>query len=258
MKRIKPPLPFSGHKGMWVNELTEIAKKLAPGTTVFDCFGGSGVCAHIVKNANQSLRVVLNDYDDYIGRFKSFPQLEQLRRQCLAICGSDSHRLTEDERAAILNVFEQSAAEHGSIPEAAWRWFFLASMKTATTLRPGYARVRTTPYDREQKQSETWCKGVEITRFNMFEWTPPVGNVFLILDPPYIASDTTRYDGGGALAFLPILFDLTARYPFALFCDTRTREVFRRLDCLEISRPVKSLFMSARKTREETLLYRLP
>ena len=59
-----PPLSFSGNKRFWAGELYDEAALLPAGATVWDCFGGSGVCARCVKDARPDCRVVWNDYVD--------------------------------------------------------------------------------------------------------------------------------------------------------------------------------------------------
>lgn len=50
---LSPPLQFAGNKKAWAAELMDEALLLPSGCTVWDCFGGSGVCARAVKNAGR-------------------------------------------------------------------------------------------------------------------------------------------------------------------------------------------------------------
>ena len=48
----KAPLPFQGQKRRWLSELRQLASTLPQRATVVDLFGGSGLCAHTIKQAN--------------------------------------------------------------------------------------------------------------------------------------------------------------------------------------------------------------
>ena len=84
-----PPLPFSGNKKYWAGELYDEAALLPSGCTVWDCFGGSGVCARCIKDARPDVRVVWNDFDGYADRLKHMPETECLRRELLRAVGGE-------------------------------------------------------------------------------------------------------------------------------------------------------------------------
>lgn len=254
MKRIKPPLPFAGHKGAWINELTQIAQKLEPNTIVFDCFGGSGTCSHIMKTANPSLRVVFNDFDDYLGDVARIAEIEEIRATLAAEIGTDCHHLTQDEKAHTLKIIDAHRAKYGAVPAAVYRWFSICGGRTLNTTLAGaaYANIRRTPYTSDAGRD--WCKNCETTRFDVSEWAPPEDNIFLIIDPPFIASDKSRYGGAAAIQLIPKLFELM-EYPHAFFCDSLTLPVFKRE--FHTLGGEKTLCVNLNRTRQETLLIRL-
>lgn len=75
----KAPLPFLGQKRYWLTELREQKLFREPELVIVDLFGGSGLVSHTLKQVNSALRVIWNDYDNYLERLAMINETEALR-----------------------------------------------------------------------------------------------------------------------------------------------------------------------------------
>lgn len=115
MRYTKAPLPFQGQKRRWVNELEELAKSLPSGSVVVDLFGGSGLCAHVVKNVRPDLRVIWNDYDDYQSRLNQVGDInavaDELREILVHIPRNAKIPVGTDEHNRVLEILRSAKSE---------------------------------------------------------------------------------------------------------------------------------------------------
>lgn len=240
MRNIKPPLPFIGHKGYWGSELSEIAAKLPQNCTVFDVFGGSGVCAHYFKQARPDLRVVWNDFDNYRRRLDNIQKTENMRQFFLEKLGRPVAKntfippLDEHSRQFVFDTL--GAAQFFVDMHTISRWFYLYSSKTYKLISSSgklYNRVPVKPYNVEQCTS--WlrdCVRTEVAFSGLdtvFELPcgcvrPPdfiqSQNALFIFDPPYLGTGCNDYGNKDALLVLRSVVECCDRLPCLLFGDS--------------------------------------
>lgn len=213
------PLPFVGQKRFAAKVLTDWARNLPQGATVLDLFGGSLLCSRVVKDARPDLTVVANDFDGFRLRLKRIPQtnrlLEDLRQICAAHHipkkakipkGSTAHR-------EVVACLRQAQDHHNGLD---WVTVMSALAFSARTVYEGetlrlrdcvahpddpakayqlYHRIPEKPYhdadgylDGLVVESDHWLDLLERYRAG----GEPLA---LLLDPPYVATHTTHYNG---------------------------------------------------------------
>lgn len=91
MRYKQPPLPFMGNKRNMLKHIKAVLETMQEdgqidSETIFiDCFGGSGLVSHNIKQWYPSNRVVWNDYDNYQERLNHLDTTEQLRQEMAKI-----------------------------------------------------------------------------------------------------------------------------------------------------------------------------
>lgn len=222
-----PPLPFSGNKKYWAGELYDEAALLPSGCTVWDCFGGSGVCARCIKDARPDVRVVWNDFDGYADRLKHMPETECLRRELLRVAGGEDkstrerRRLTDAECRAVQEVVRRHRDRYGFYDAlCVRRWISIGVPRGFYDVEKPpaeqYAQVPCNPID--VSASLSWLDGLEVVRHSIQDLPISDGD-FVILDPPYAATCCAEYSGRETFQVLKYARDLMLRCPFILFGD---------------------------------------
>lgn len=196
---IKPykaaPLPFQGQKRYWWKELSKLARCLPQGATVLDCFGGSGLCAHILKYERPDLRVIWNDYDDFQRRLDLIPQtnkyLEELAtilapfQKCAHIeIGTPAHE-------AITELLDRASREGADLLTISRAINFSTCFELRTSKACKYYANRKgyKPYD-----ATGYLEGVERVKMDWQELLASYPeDAILLLDPPYLSTDASRY-----------------------------------------------------------------
>lgn len=226
-----PPLPFYGNKKFWAGELYDEAMLIPSGVTVWDVFGGSGVCARCIKDARPDLRVVWNDFDGFSDRVRHIAETEEIRRQLLRIVGGEGDMvgggsrlrcpLSVEQAASVQELCSGALKKHGFLDGLSIRrWLSLGVVKES--YNPDnppanlYARVPRNPL--RIADALRWLDGLETIRDDVQNLVIPAGD-YLILDPPYVASVCDAYRGRDTLSVLKTVRDLMVGRPFILFGD---------------------------------------
>ena len=226
-----PPLPFSGNKKYWAGELYDEAMLIPPGVTVWDVFGGSGVCARCIKDARPDLRVVWNDFDGFSDRLRHIDETEEIRRQLLRLVGGEGDAagngsrlrcpLSAEQAASVQDLCARALKKYGFLDGLSIRrWLSIGAVKSAYNPdKPPadlYARVPRLPL--RVSDAIRWLDGLETIRDDVQNLVIPSGD-YLILDPPYAASVCDEYRGRDTFSILKTVRDLMAGRPFILFGD---------------------------------------
>lgn len=224
---LSPPLQFAGNKKAWAAELMDEALLLPSGCTVWDCFGGSGVCARAVKNARPDVHVVWNDFDGYSERCAHAAETEQLRRELVRLVGcKNNHGFTEpikgEARQAVIDLCLEHEARYGffdSVSVSRWLCIGCVSLPfDPHNPRPSiYFNVRKSPID--VSACFRWFDGLDVVSFDVFALPVKPGD-FIILDPPYVETDCKEYAGQDTLQILKRCRSLMESCPFVLFGDS--------------------------------------
>lgn len=244
MSMISPPLPFPGHKGMWLDELSSIARALPADTLVVDVFGGSGMCSRIMKNANPALQVIFNDFDGYGTRLLHAPETEKLRDFLAQNIGTSQKTktkmcqpLSDDEKRLFLKASDEWHARYGFLDEktvTTWVRIQSATVAPFRFSQKFYNKIRKTPINLQA--CDGWLVGIEsaCARFNgmktVFE-TPsraetlaapcPHRPRLLVVDPPYVGTFTDAYSERENLHVLKGMIEvLKNEEHFVLFGDS--------------------------------------
>lgn len=242
MRNIRPPLPFCDYKGHWGAELTEIARKLPKNCTVFDVFGGSGICAHYIKQARPDLDVVWNDFDNYRARLRNADKTERLRLHFLETLGrpvpkGEIHTpLTPERRQFVFDTIKQQLADFGFVDhQTVSRWFYLYSMKTyklVSSTGKLYNRLPVVPirldacagWLRDVLPCSVTFSGID-TPFKLPSGTVrprdfiPSQNALFVFAPPYLGTACNDYGNQEALKVLRSICECCEHLPFLLFGD---------------------------------------
>lgn len=288
-KRLTPPLCFTGHKGLWAQELSELAHKLPCECTVIDVFGGSGVCAECIKRARPDLTVIWNDFDNYKMRLDNAEKTESLRRLFLAELGKPpkdgfNPLLSDRQRMFVLDTLKRQLADHGFVDfQTVAGWFALyipnpdalEAQTTLTTARSTkfYNKIPTTPL--RVADCHAWLSGVHRTRSEftgldtIFHTTLgavklrdfiDTQNVFLVLDPPYTEKTCHTYENRNTLYALYQTLETSKYLPSVLFGDASVAfwygEMFKNTPHLFLEKQAGCAGRGTR--RDECLLARLP
>ena len=287
MKRLKPPLPFSGHKGTWAPELSEIASNLPRGGGdffVFDVFGGSGCCAEIFSRARPDLVVFWNDFDNYQERLQNAPITEELRRFFVEKLGHSAKKgafispFSDDERAFIFSTLDERAARGLYTDEKSLaRWFYLYTAKGRLLhARTGKLHNRLPQTPLRLNACAQWCSGVRRSSvaFSGLNTVYPWGqdglrlrdlvgaqNALLILDPPYLGTGVNDYSNRDALFVLEHVVECCEHLPFLMFADKSIgfwfEHIFKGRDVLRLEKSYSNLGLN-HEARTEVLFCALP
>lgn len=284
MNKIKPPLPFVGHKGHWASELSDIAAALPKNCTVFDVFGGSGVCSHYFKMARSDLDVVWNDFDDYQKRLDHAGETEQLRQYFLANLGLPVPKntfnppLTDERRAFVFATIAQWREKYGFVDlQSVSRWLYLYPLKTpklSASAGKLYNRVPVIPMRLDACAS--WLRDCLRTSvaFSGLDTVYPLSghpvrprdfiesqNALFVFDPPYLGTGCNDYGNQDALYCLRSIVECCENLPFALFGDASIafwyEALFKNLPVRKYEKQINNIGMNLTK-RSEVLFVRMP
>nr|DAJ30289.1 MAG TPA: DNA adenine methylase [Caudoviricetes sp.] len=194
----KAPLPFQGQKRRWVTELEELAKYLPSGSVVVDLFGGSGLCAHVVKSVRPDLRVIWNDYDDYQSRLNQIGDInavaDELRDVLARFTRNEKIPAGTDEHKRVLEILRGAKAKGLDMGTIVGWVTFSANNKTDVSESSAlYNNLRTDRYS-----AEGYLFGVERVSGSFEEVLRGLpSEAVLIVDPPYLSTDASRYGQRG-------------------------------------------------------------
>lgn len=197
-------------------------------TIFIDCFGGSGLISHNIKQWYPSNRVVWNDYDNYQERLNHLDTTEQLRQEIVKII-NDPHNPYNDKfpptlKKKILTLLQDKAQSGAFIDYTTISTYLLFSGNYVTNYQE---LAKYTFYNRiafKTLNKEGYLAGVERTQadfIDLLESYKDITNKCLILDPPYLQTQSGNYNDSFQLAQF---FDLIERVqkPYIFFGSHRS------------------------------------
>ena len=190
----KSPLPFQGQKRNWVKHLENLPRKLPEGALVVDVFGGSGLCAHTFKSTRPDLRVIWNDYDNFQHRLDQIPQTNTYAREIYEVTRKHpkgAHIAPgEEDHQRICDIFKRATADGADVHTLSQMVTF--SSQCSNVFNPkqkAYTQIRSIQYD-----ATGYLDGVERVSSSFEELISSIPQeAILILDPPYLSTETGRY-----------------------------------------------------------------
>lgn len=227
----KAPLPFQGQKRRWVNELEDLAKSLPSGSVVVDLFGGSGLCAHVVKNVRPDLRVIWNDYDDYQSRLNQIGDTNAVADELRDVLASFPRKakipVGTDEYNRVLEIL-RSAKSEGLDMETIVSWVtFSANNNTEVNENTAlYNNITTGTYNADE-----YLLGVERVSASYEDVLRDVpSDAVLVVDPPYLSTDMSRYGQRGDGVYWGLvdhlrLLSKVSRYRYVYFHSSKSEVV---------------------------------
>lgn len=176
-------------------------------TIFIDCFGGSGLISHNIKQWYPSNRVVWNDYDNYQERLNHIDTTEQLRQEMAKITKDTptpyKDKLPNHTKEKILTLLQDKAQSGAFIDYTTISTYFLFSGNYTKTYQElaKHTFYKGTPFKPLNK--EGYLAGVERTQadfIDLLESYKDITNKCLILDPPYLQTQKGNYSASFQLA----------------------------------------------------------
>lgn len=197
-------------------------------TIFIDCFGGSGLISHNIKQWYPSNRVVWNDYDNYQERLNHLDTIEQLRQEMAKIINDTNTlhhaKLSPHTKEKILTLLQAQAQSGAFIDYTTISSYLLFSGNYAKTYQElakhtFYNAITLTPLNKEG-----YLAGVERTQadfIELLESYKDITNKCLILDPPYLQTQKGNYKDSFQLAQFFTLIERVQK-PYIFFGSHRS------------------------------------
>lgn len=202
----KAPLPFLGQKkyflklfNICLNEFLYYYKGDLKDLVFLDCFGGSGLLSHTIKQKIPQARVIWNDFDNYQRRLDEIPHTNELIAKFERIKGyKEAEKLSEKDKSYIIECLREQEQKRGFVDYITIFSFYGFSSGKFTTLKEF---ENSSLYYRKinYKNAVGYLEGVERVSVNfkaLINEFKDNKNVFLILDPPYLQTNQQGYKEG--------------------------------------------------------------
>ena len=234
MRYKQPPLPFMGNKRNMLKHIKAVLETMREdgqidSETIFiDCFGGSGLISHNIKQWYPSNRVVWNDYDNYQERLNHLDTTEQLRQEIAKIINDTptphNGKLHPHTKEKILTLLQDKAQSGAFIDYTAISTYLLFSGNYTRNYQElakntFYNSITLTPLNKEG-----YLAGVERTQadfIDLLESYKDITNKCLILDPPYLQTQRGNYSASFQLAQFFTLIERVQK-PYIFFGSHRS------------------------------------
>lgn len=245
-----------GQKRMFIAEFRKVLMKNikngGEGWTIVDVFGGSGLLAHNAKRMLPEARVIYNDFDGYSERLEHINETNEILAKIRPIVAGfkKCERLTDSAADQIRDVFR----EHSG-------FFDLQTLQTSVlfsgnsvdekaelTAKRGekghhafYNSVRL-----ENFSADGYLDGLEVVSRDYLDLLDEFAGepkTLLLLDPPYINTDQSRYKNYvpfGLCAFLRLMGSI--KPPFIFFSSDKS-EFPEYVDYLKEMKPEEFAFL---------------
>ena len=222
------PLPFMGQKRRFVKEFRKVLAEYPDDVTIVDLFGGSGILSHTAKAVKPNATIVYNDFDNYRKRLEHIPHTNALldKIRPLACTVDKTHRIPNDVRDRIRELVREEEQEVGFVDFYTISQSLMFPMKYATSLGEF---LKATLYNRmvgNEYNEDGYLDGLTIVSEDykvLFERYKDMPNVLLVLDPPYLSTDTGAYTEYWSLSkYLDVLQLLMSR-DFVYFTSNKSQ-----------------------------------
>lgn len=175
-------------------------------TIFIDCFGGSGLISHNIKQWYPSNRVVWNDYDNYQERLNHLDTTERLRQEMAKIINDTipyKDKLHTPTKEKILTLLQDKAQSGAFIDYITLSTYLLFSGNYATNYQElakstFYNIVANSPLN-----NKGYLAGIERAQadfIDLLDSYKDITNKCLILDPPYLQTQKGNYRDSFQLA----------------------------------------------------------
>lgn len=228
MRYKQPPLPFMGNKRNMLKHIKAVLETMQEDeqidreTIFIDCFGGSGLISHNIKQWYPSNRVIWNDYDNYQERLNHIDTTEQLRQEMAKITKDTptpyKDKLPPHTKEKILTLLQDKAQSGAFIDYTTISTYFLFSGNYAKTYQELAKHTFYNAVTFKPLNKEGYLAGIERTQadfIDLLESYKDITNKCLILDPPYLQTQKGNYNDSFQLAqFLTLIERVQKPYIF--------------------------------------------
>ena len=238
----KAPLPFLGQKRNWIRYLPlffqqNLLNNFNPNDYIFlDMFGGSGLLSHNLKLLMPTAEVVYNDYDYYTRFFsqESLNVMKNLHSDLINIVGEQIRingavqKIPVDKGEKVVKVINDYVDKYNDLINyrqlGSWLLF---SAQAFEKIKGFYSNNL---YNRISKQfpdvSNDYLKGLTIEHLDFRElyqkYSTRNKKLFLICDPPYIATNSGNYRDWFVLTDFLELMDICEKETFIMFSSNKS------------------------------------
>ncbi|MBZ7981941.1 hypothetical protein AVBRAN12640_05265 [Campylobacter sp. RM12640] len=196
----KAPLPFQGQKRNFIKEIIELVRSYNDENIIFiDAFGGSGLISNTIKYTCPKARVIWNDYDNYQQRLDNIEQTNEIlkRFEFLSVY-KKNEKISDEHKELVLKICKEYE-EKG---------YFIDYLTISSQVLFGGAYAFNFN-DLKSKRffckahlpilynTQNYLKNVERVSLDAFELINNYKdnpNAILVLDPPYLQTDTGGYN----------------------------------------------------------------
>lgn len=193
------PLPFQGQKRRWVNDFKAALAKFSDCKIFVDLFGGSGLLSRMVADVRPDAVVIYNDFDGYSDRIKAIPQTNALLADLRTLLADypEGKIIKGELREKIVSRLQAEAAR-GFVDFVTLSSSLLFSSKYKTSLE-GF--LRETFYNNIRKSdfnADGYLDGLHVVRkdyMDLFRRWRGHPDVCFLIDPPYLSTDNSTYNG---------------------------------------------------------------
>lgn len=211
------PLPFMGQKRKFLKQFKEHLKQCPPDGVYVDLFGGSGLLSRATKDTYPAATVIYNDFDNYESRVAAISSTNALLSSIRGFVKGleKDKKIPDDVKQRILRRIKK---EQGFVDYITLSSSLLFSMKYVKSFE---ALAKETFYNVVKESdyaANGYFDGLKIVRmdykalFNKYKDKP---GVVLLVDPPYLSTETGTYTGYWKLAdYLDVLNLLNQRNYF--------------------------------------------
>lgn len=233
MQYNQPPLPFMGNKRNMLKHIKAVIETMREdgqidSETIFiDCFGGSGLVSHNIKQWYPSNRVVWNDYDNYQERLNHLDTTGQLRQEMAKIINDTityKDKLPHHTKEKILTLLQDKAQSGAFIDYTTISTYLLFSGNYAKTYQELAKNTFYNGLASKPLNKEGYLAGVERTQadfIDLLESYKDITNKCLILDPPYLQTQKGNYNDSFQLAQFFALIERVQK-PYIFFGSHRS------------------------------------
>lgn len=193
-------------------------------TIFIDCFGGSGLISHNIKQWYPSNRVIWNDYDNYQERLNHIDTTEQLRQEMAKIIKLNTiYNIYQDKlhphtKEKILTLLQDKAQSGAFIDYTTISTYLLFSGNYTRNYQELAKHTFYNTIASKPLNKEGYLAGVERTQadfINLLDSYKDITNKCLILDPPYLQTQKGNYNDSFQLAqFLALIERVQKPYIF--------------------------------------------
>lgn len=206
--------------------LEDMAEYITKETIFYDVFGGSGLLSHETKRQFINNEVIWNDYDNFQKRLDMLDKTEALRLKIVEIIKDKMFQKEERIKGIVRQKIEKILKDVGEfdyIQLSSWLRFSGAWAKDCEDFFRAKEFYNRITYNKTLNKKD-YLKGVIRVQKDYRELIKEAkerGNFFFILDPPYIQTQMTHYEGFfGMREFLELI--ISVENPFIFFSSAKS------------------------------------